>query len=96
MRVVLILDSLDQLSPEDGGRQLDWWPRRLPENALVIMSTLPGEEFEAFPNLKVSFLVIKCRHYLYLCVRVFKKCAFKAVRTQTFLESICLKRLLLT
>lgn len=54
MRVVLILDSLDQLSPEDGGRQLDWWPRSLPDNAFVIMSTLPGDEFEAFPNLKVS------------------------------------------
>lgn len=54
MRVVLILDSLDQLSTEDGGRQLEWLPRNLPENVSVIMSTLPGEEFEAFPNLKVS------------------------------------------
>lgn len=56
MRIVLILDSLDQLSAEDGGRQLEWWPRKVPENASVIMSTLPGEEFEAFPNLKVSSL----------------------------------------
>ena len=54
MRVVLILDSLDQLSTEDGGRQLEWLPRNLPENVSVIMSTLPGEEFEAFSNLKVS------------------------------------------
>lgn len=54
MRVVLILDSLDQLSTEDGGRQLEWLPRNLPENVSVIMSTLPGEEFEAFSSLKVS------------------------------------------
>lgn len=56
MQVVLVLDSLDQLSPEDGGRQLDWWPRSLPDNAFVVLSTLPGEEFEAFPNLRVSFV----------------------------------------
>ena len=60
IRVVLILDSLDQLSTEDGGRQLEWWPRTLPENVSVIMSTLPGEEFEAFPHLKV----ISVQNYL--------------------------------
>ena len=68
MRVVLILDSLDQLSPEDGGRQLEWWPRKLPENVSVILSTLPGEEFEAFPNLKVRSIqeipvYSRCRHF---------------------------------
>ena len=56
VEVVLVLDSLDQLSPKDGGRQLDWWPRSLPDNAFVVMSTLPGEEFEAFSNLKVTYL----------------------------------------
>ena len=64
MRVVLILDSLDQLSPEDGGRQLDWWPRCLPDNVFVILSTLPGEEFEAFPNLKVSSLLMSTQSAL--------------------------------
>lgn len=79
MRVVLILDSLDQLSPEDGGRQLDWWPRGLPENALVIMSTLPGEEFEAFPNLKVSSLLFIFMRWRVREVRVYRSCSCRRI-----------------
>ena len=76
MRVVLILDSLDQLSTEDGGRQLEWLPRNVPENMSVIMSTLSGKEFEAFPNLKVSSIqkypciggVTIISHFKSLCI----------------------------
>ena len=52
--VVLVLDSLDQLSPEDAGRQMDWMPSSLPDRVFAIMSTLPDDGFEAFPNLKVK------------------------------------------
>lgn len=51
--VVLMLDSLDQLPAFEGGRRLDWLPRKLPENFYLILSTLPGQEYECFPRLKV-------------------------------------------
>ncbi|XP_032219851.2 uncharacterized protein LOC5519197 [Nematostella vectensis] len=50
--IVLLLDSLDQLSPDDGGRQLDWLPKSLPDNIYLVMSTLPGDEYECLPNLE--------------------------------------------
>ncbi|EDO47108.1 predicted protein, partial [Nematostella vectensis] len=50
--IVLMLDSLDQLSPDDGGRQLDWLPKSLPDNIYLVMSTLPGDEYECLPNLQ--------------------------------------------
>ena len=52
--VVLALDSLDQLSFDDSGRQMDWYPRQLPSNVYAILSTLPGEEYQALPSLRVS------------------------------------------
>jgi len=52
--VVLVLDSLDQLSLDDGGRQMDWYPRQLPSDVYAILSTLPGEEYQALPSLRVS------------------------------------------
>lgn len=55
--VVLVLDSLDQLSIDDGGRQMDWFPRNLPSNVYAVLSTLPGQEYQVLPSLRVSFLV---------------------------------------
>ena len=52
--VVLMLDSLDQLPTGEGGRRLDWLPRKLPNNCYLIMSTLPGSEYECLPLLKVT------------------------------------------
>jgi len=52
--VVLVLDSLDQLSIDDGGRQMDWYPRNLPSNVYAVLSTLPGQEYQALPGLRVS------------------------------------------
>ena len=52
--VVLVLDSLDQLSLDDSGRQMDWFPRQLPSNVYAILSVLPGEEYQALPSLRVS------------------------------------------
>ncbi|EDO47107.1 predicted protein, partial [Nematostella vectensis] len=54
-KVVLVLDSLDQLSVDDSGRQMEWLPRSLPYNVYVIMSTLPGEQYQVLPNLRVRY-----------------------------------------
>ncbi|KAK3734688.1 hypothetical protein QZH41_002106 [Actinostola sp. cb2023] len=54
-KLVLILDSLDQLSIEDGGRTLDWLPRDLPDNVYVVLSTLPALHYQCLPNLKAKF-----------------------------------------
>lgn len=52
--VVLILDSLDQLHADEGGRRLDWLPGKIPDDCYLIMSTLPGSEYECLPHLKVE------------------------------------------
>ena len=41
--LVLFLDSLDQLTDEDNGRNLEWLPFELPSNVKIIVSTLPKE-----------------------------------------------------
>lgn len=51
--LVILLDSLDQLSPLDGARKLTWFPRQLPLHVKFIVSTLPDEEYMCFPTLKV-------------------------------------------
>lgn len=40
--LVLFLDSLDQLSTEDGAHQLNWLPVALPPFCKVVLSTLPN------------------------------------------------------
>ena len=51
--VVLVLDSLDQLSIDDGGRQMEWFPRNILSNVYFVLSTLPGQEYQALPSLRV-------------------------------------------
>lgn len=41
--LVLFLDSLDQLSDENNGRQLGWLPTTLPPHVHLVVSTLPEE-----------------------------------------------------
>ena len=52
-KLVIILDSLDQFSPEDGALAMKWLPKEVSHNVAVILSTLPGEEYKTFPALKV-------------------------------------------
>jgi hypothetical protein len=54
-----MLDSLDQLSGDDGGRQLEWLPKTLPSDVYLILSTLPEEQYICLPKLKVSNLLKK-------------------------------------
>jgi tetratricopeptide (TPR) repeat protein len=45
-RVVLVLDTLNQLADEGGARQLGWLPVQLPPNFRVLVSSLPGESLD--------------------------------------------------
>jgi tetratricopeptide (TPR) repeat protein len=45
-RVVLALDSLNQLSDDGGSQQLDWLPTIFPANFRVVLSALEGESLE--------------------------------------------------
>ncbi|KAJ7389992.1 hypothetical protein OS493_028047 [Desmophyllum pertusum] len=58
--LVIILDSLDQLSPLHGARKLTWFPRQLPAHVKFIVSTLPDQEYKCFPTLKALFKNSKC------------------------------------
>ena len=51
--LVIMLDSLDQLSPLHGAWKLSWFPRKLPAHVKFIVSTLPDQEYKCFPTLKV-------------------------------------------
>ncbi|XP_064598836.1 uncharacterized protein LOC135465527 [Liolophura sinensis] len=52
--LVLFLDSLDQLDPSHGARQLSWLPRHLPPHVKIVVSTLPEPIYECFPRLQVT------------------------------------------
>ncbi|KAG8594792.1 hypothetical protein GDO81_001328 [Engystomops pustulosus] len=41
--LVLLLDSLDQLSQSDGAHHLHWLPKECPSNVHIVLSTLPNE-----------------------------------------------------
>ena len=56
--IILVLDSLDQLSDDDGGREVDWVPKEIPKNVYMILSTLPGEKYICFPKLQVKARVL--------------------------------------
>jgi len=45
--LILFIDALDQLSDANNARDLAWLPSDLPENVNLIVSTLPGECYEA-------------------------------------------------
>ena len=49
--LVLVLDSLDQLSAGHYAHKLSWLPWQLPEHCYVIVSTLP-ELYSILPNLR--------------------------------------------
>ena len=51
--LVLVLDSLDQLSDDDAGRELDWLPKQLPDDVYIVLSALPGDEYVCLPKLQV-------------------------------------------
>ncbi|XP_077979004.1 NACHT and WD repeat domain-containing protein 2-like [Glandiceps talaboti] len=53
-KLVILLDSLDQMETQDGARQLAWLPKYLPENVKMVVSTLPEEEYTCFPMLQAK------------------------------------------
>lgn len=60
-RVVLFLDSIDQLDVDLGARLCQWLPVALNQGLRVIISTLPEEKYEVMPSLQVRYpqVVIK-------------------------------------
>lgn len=52
--LVIILDSLDQLHPENGARLLKWLPGSLPPYCRIVVSTLPDDKYKFFSVLKVN------------------------------------------
>ena len=56
-KLVIILDSLDQLAADDGALAMKWLPREVYKNVSIIVSTLPGDEYKVFPTLKASYWV---------------------------------------
>lgn len=62
----VFLDSLDQLSGENDGRQLSWLPTRLPRHVHVVCSTLPDRQYKCFPALQMmiakpeQFVEVRC------------------------------------
>eukprot|EP00794_Sanderia_malayensis_P012962 gene12962-14292_t len=50
--LILILDSLDQLSPEDGAFQLTWLPTVLPPWVKMIISTLSADKYDCLKKIQ--------------------------------------------
>ncbi len=69
IRVVLILDALDQLEDRDGAPDLVWLPPVIPANVRLVLSTLPGRPLEelkerGWPVLQVTPLEMDERREL--------------------------------
>ncbi|MBU1226766.1 MAG: DUF4062 domain-containing protein, partial [Actinobacteria bacterium] len=45
--LIVFIDALDQLTAGDAARRLAWLPAEVPEHAAIVVSTLPGDTFDA-------------------------------------------------
>ncbi len=45
--LIVFIDALDQLTAGDAARRLAWLPAEIPEHAAIVISTLPGDTFDA-------------------------------------------------
>ena len=50
--ILLVLDALDQLEPGDNARSLGWLPGTLPDNVLLVASSLSGDEYGTWQPLQ--------------------------------------------
>ena len=53
-KYIWFLDSIDQLSPDDGAHLMKWLPKKLPKNVKIVISTLPDAKYLILPTLKVK------------------------------------------
>ena len=65
-KLVVILDSLDQLAPDDGALSMQWLPKDVSKNVSIIVSTLPGEEYKVLPALKVCLTTLIARNISFI------------------------------
>ena len=56
--IILYIDSVDQLSQDDGAFLMNWLPKKLPERVKIVVSTLPDEKYHVLQNLKVYIFYI--------------------------------------
>lgn len=56
--IVIMLDSIDQLSPMDGAHSMKWLPLLLPSNVHIVVSML-NEKYECLENIKSLLLYSK-------------------------------------
>ena len=49
--IILFIDSIDQLSSDDGAYMMQWLPTKLGKNVKVIISTLTNEGYPVYTNL---------------------------------------------
>lgn len=59
--LVIFVDSLDQLSDEDQGRQLKWLPKKLPKNVRLILSVYSEEKADVSKPEMAPFRVLQNR-----------------------------------
>ena len=50
--LILLLDGVDELSPEDGALGLSWLPLHLPEHVKIVLSTSSETKYSCFPVLQ--------------------------------------------
>ncbi len=50
--LILLLDGVDELSPEDGALGLSWLPMKLPEHVKIVLSTSSENRYSCYPVLQ--------------------------------------------
>ena len=70
--VVLYIDSIDQLSQDDGAFLMNWLPKKLPERVKIVVSTLPDKKYQVLQNLKVYIFYIP--NIRQACISTGKRC----------------------
>eukprot|EP01050_Picozoa_sp_SAG11_P004589 SAG11_NODE_297_length_11092_cov_15.717457_3_plen_385_part_00 len=58
--LVIFLDSVDQLTDEDQGRDMRWIPSQLPTNCRLVISCIPDSEYYCFPAFRKMNLGENC------------------------------------
>ena len=54
--LVIFLDSIDQLSPDNESYEMAWLPKQLPANVKIVISTLPDVKYQILQHLQVFSL----------------------------------------
>lgn len=64
IRIILIIDAVNQLENIEGALDLIWLPPVLPLNVKIILSSRPGRTLDSLNKLKSQFIYLKSLEYL--------------------------------